>query len=441
MEGHWGWNLTQTKEIYRSGDSNIDFFLQRIAARLDALEGLSPDLSAGKYTLGSDKALSTETLGSIATQDGDAIAITGGMISGVTFVNSLLTFYDENEEIIHQFGTGSLLSQFATDPWSADMQEVSGMIDLVAGTANQITSTDDGDGSVTLSLPDPLILPGALTIPDGKNISLQEAISFTGATTENQIKFPDNLANALAFQEGANIYQQFVTTNGSEIIRFFKAVNFEGIVYGDVSVGGDLILAASENANSNSVIHFRPRPGVATDMYYDGSLNAMWDGNGDDYSLKINNKGYQSGVSCFRDLDIRDGKTNTIIFVDGSAGNFGIKTTSFGASMAGGMQIALATAPTGNVANTFAFFGVDQAAGNTCPGIRTENGAVLKLYQCLKADYNNWASHTDIVDALVAMGIFDAVGVDTPLVTISDGDEEEIHKFPIENIASYTKFV
>ncbi len=59
-----------------------------------------------------------------------------------------------------------------------------------------------------------------VTLPDGAALNLQEDITFLGATTENQIKFPDNLPDALSFLEGANPYMTFITTNGSEVISF-----------------------------------------------------------------------------------------------------------------------------------------------------------------------------------------------------------------------------
>ncbi len=59
---------------------------------------------------------------------------------------------------------------------------------------------------------------GTITVVDGSSINLQEDITFTGATTENIIAFPDALAVALAFKEGANSYMTFVTTNSAEEI-------------------------------------------------------------------------------------------------------------------------------------------------------------------------------------------------------------------------------
>ncbi len=50
-------------------------------------------------------------------------------------------------------------------------------------------------------------------------------LDFTGSTTENQITFPDNLADALSFKEGPNSYIQFITTDGEEDILFNKPID------------------------------------------------------------------------------------------------------------------------------------------------------------------------------------------------------------------------
>jgi len=57
-----------------------------------------------------------------------------------------------------------------------------------------------------------------ITVVDGFSINLQEAITFLGATTENLIGFPDNLADALSFEEGGTAYMTFVTTDASEAV-------------------------------------------------------------------------------------------------------------------------------------------------------------------------------------------------------------------------------
>ncbi len=59
----------------------------------------------------------------------------------------------------------------------------------------------------------------------GSSLSLQEDITFTGATAVNLINIPDNLADALSIKEGSNSYVQFITTDGDEDILFSKPVD------------------------------------------------------------------------------------------------------------------------------------------------------------------------------------------------------------------------
>lgn len=106
-------------------------------------------------------------------------------------------------------------------------------------------------------------------------------------------------------------------------------------------------------------------------------------------------------------LHVRDSDLAIIMIIQ-SDGNFGLKATSFGTNAKNVFGQGNGTAPTTSPANMFQMYSADQVGGNACPHIRTENGAILKLYQCAKANYNNWTDFGDVVDALVAMGIFDA---------------------------------
>ena len=64
-----------------------------------------------------------------------------------------------------------------------------------------------------------------ITVADGHGINLQEDITFTGATTENLIKMPDDLLDALSIQEGSNKYVTFDTVDDEEDIFFYKSVD------------------------------------------------------------------------------------------------------------------------------------------------------------------------------------------------------------------------
>lgn len=75
---------------------------------------------------------------------------------------------------------------------------------------------------------------GEITVADGSSINLQEAIIFTGATGENLIEIPDNLADALSVNQGVNTYLRFVTTDGFETVVALR--NFA--VFGNITVTG-----------------------------------------------------------------------------------------------------------------------------------------------------------------------------------------------------------
>lgn len=69
-------------------------------------------------------------------------------------------------------------------------------------------------------------------------------------------------------------------------------------------------------------------------------------------------------------------------FVIDRSGNIGIGgISSFGSSAAKVIGLGNGTAPTTSPADVFQMYSYDQTAGNACPHIRTENGAVIKLYK------------------------------------------------------------
>jgi hypothetical protein len=62
-------------------------------------------------------------------------------------------------------------------------------------------------------------------------------------------------------------------------------------------------------------------------------------------------------------------------------GNFGIGGATFGTSATRTLAITSGTAPTTSPADRFQMYSNDVVAGNAAPHFRTENGAVIKLYQ------------------------------------------------------------
>ncbi len=64
---------------------------------------------------------------------------------------------------------------------------------------------------------------GSETIYLKKLTDVALGFNFSGATTANVVKMPDNLADALNIKEGTNSYLKFVTTDSSESIVLGKA--------------------------------------------------------------------------------------------------------------------------------------------------------------------------------------------------------------------------
>lgn len=93
--------------------------------------------------------------------------------------------------------------------------------------------------------------------------------------------------------------------------------------------------------------------------------------------------GLNPGAIPFGDADGFLTEDYANLFWDAAEKNLGIGTDTFGADMIGGVQVALGTVPTADVADTFAFYAADFAAGNACPYFRTENGTVIGLNQSL----------------------------------------------------------
>jgi len=167
---------------------------------------------------------------------------------------------------------------------------------------NVKTMVIDADGKVGIGTDSPNY---ELTIGDG-----------TGASIEAQIYTATTGTGALLFADG-------VTTNSGAIfydhsnndMSFRTAGNNDQLVIdssGDVGIGTTTpyeTLDVNGNIAISDEITFRPLVDADTTGY-------------------INYHGYQGGNTQFRNLWIGDGKTNNIMFVDGSTGNLGIGTIS-----------------------------------------------------------------------------------------------------------------
>ncbi len=89
--------------------------------------------------------------------------------------------------------TGLTASRLVDTDASKNLASVTNLQDYIAGTADEITITDDGDGTVTIDIPDPLIVgkggTGAATLTDHGILlgSGTAAVTALGAATNGQI--------------------------------------------------------------------------------------------------------------------------------------------------------------------------------------------------------------------------------------------------------------
>lgn len=80
-----------------------------------------------------------------------------------------------------------------------------------------------------------------------------DSISADGSQLD--IRLSDNEANALEIKEGSNVYQKFVTTNGSEAIEFMKPTDFGNQASANMNIdSGDI--ASSVVVNKSPVVNF-----------------------------------------------------------------------------------------------------------------------------------------------------------------------------------------
>jgi hypothetical protein len=212
---------------------------------------------------------------------------------------------------------------------------------------------------------------GEITVVDGSSINLQEALTFTGATTENKIEIPDNLANALSIQEGANLYQTFVTSDTGASVSIMQKFGLGTLI------PLEPLHIESATVNEGAQFHSTTHNTLSSIPFFftceddSGTLKTVSIAGKGDGSLYI-----RTGSEVLRGY----GSIRYVIDVNG---NHGYNSQTFGANMTKGLQIVSGVAPTGNITDSFAFYAADIAVGNSVPHFRTENGTVIKLNQSL----------------------------------------------------------
>ena len=142
--------------------------------------------------------------------------------------------------------------------------------DVTIGDADTDTITINGDirSDVLPDVTDSYDL-GA-TGKAWRDIYLTEALTFEGATTENEIVFPTNLADGLSITDGTNDFIVFNSTTGANLIT----ITPNTAITGTLDVTGESTLASATISDVTAThIMFAGTAGSV-----DGDANLVWDG-------------------------------------------------------------------------------------------------------------------------------------------------------------------
>jgi hypothetical protein len=217
-------------------------------------------------------------------------------------------------------------------------------INVPNGQVKMISTDGAGSGAAVTDLLVDVDLTGTTTLV---NLDVSGAVDIAGDltlsaggdgalrfTAASSVKVLDNNAAALVFEEADNAYMTFVTTDGSEAVKFDKALDINAATQIDATV------TVGVNDTGYDVKFF----GATAGAYM------LWDESADDLilggaaGLSVNSTALVTGVltanggAVFNeggvDADFRvESDTNThALFVQGSSGNVGIGTSSFNAA-------------------------------------------------------------------------------------------------------------
>jgi hypothetical protein len=196
---------------------------------------------------------------------------------------------------------------------------------------------------------------------------------------------------------GLGNYQ--VYTNSSERMRITSGGN---VLVGTTTDGGRLLQVAgraSITSTTNNQLLLSNDTGAAATSFINllnnrNTLNDEWgilfvDSFRERARIRAINKNTgnaQSELIFTLDTDNNQTPDNTVLLLSSAGfstvtGNLGISTSTFGTSATNTFAISSGTAPTTSPADAFQMYSADVVAGNAAPHIRTENGAVLKMYQ------------------------------------------------------------
>ena len=238
------------------------------------------------------------------------------------------------------------------------------------------------------------------------NISLGSAFgtNTAGSTANLKLRLYDDGVNTNHY--GFGVSSNLMEVSFPSSIAFFNGASASRTERMRINASGRVLIGSSSDSGETFQLTGTMRvSGAATfsssvtaaNLYSTGASNfATSNGNvgigtvSPGYKLHVQTSGasgtsfglrVQAGTnSSDATMQILSQAGSTYLFLRGD-NNLGFGTSLVGATGTNTMSVFSGTAPTTNVTDSFQMYSNDVTAGNAAPHFRTENGAVIKLYQ------------------------------------------------------------
>jgi hypothetical protein len=293
---------------------------------------------------------------------------------------------DDHTQYLLADGSRALSGATATRLLATDADKkpvsVGNLASWIAGTSNQVTVTDDTDGTITLSLPQDL---HTSAVPTFGGVVAAYVAPASDATTAFQVRKADKSTAVLTVD----------TTNSRVGINATPDAGLEIKVPTSGTIGRIFFKAGSSDETAYFSVFDSAGTGVLPTFEF---LSTGINGIGGAFTVRIPTANDSLSTSLAAMLiDARSGATggdalsnanlfmvrngSTPVFVIGASGNLGLSTTPDTRLDidAGAIEFAEMTAPSGGAANTARLFARDNGSGKTQLCVIFNSGAVQVL--------------------------------------------------------------
>ena len=200
----------QSREVYITGNVAVDRILNKIGERMDILEGIRPDLDDGYLYIQDKNIISStapqETTGILGTVK--QITVTDNGDGTVTL--STPQAIDVSADV--EFDTVKLGDATASRLMSTDANKkivsIASLSNWIAGTASQIEVSNDGDGSITLSIPGSFLTDAFLGTANQITVTDNGDGTVTVSTPQDIDTGADVEFNSLTIGDGTTNYTE-----------------------------------------------------------------------------------------------------------------------------------------------------------------------------------------------------------------------------------------